>query len=38
MQTVLSNDEMRRVEEHSADIWREGIRREEGREPDAYDL
>jgi hypothetical protein len=38
MQTVLSEDEMRRVEERSADIWREGIRREEGREPDAYDL
>jgi hypothetical protein len=38
MQTILSEDEMRRVEDRSADIWREDIRREEGREPDAYDL
>jgi hypothetical protein len=38
MQTGLSGDDIRRVEERSAEIWREGIRRDERREPDAYDL
>lgn len=38
MDTGLSADELHSVEERSAEIWRESIRRGEGREPDAFDL
>ena len=38
METELSDDEMRSVEQRAGEMRRETIKREEGREPDAFDL
>jgi hypothetical protein len=38
MGTGLSDDEMRSVEERAGEMWREIVRQDEGREPDAFDI
>lgn len=38
METGLTDDEIRSVEERAGEMWREVVRRDEGREPDAFDI